>query len=85
MQGDLKVAKAGLQGAAGPLPEREVSSQKLFFPVFRVSPQATHEKQDVSDRMPRLLNGPGPGGNASDRASCKFPQRLSRSSPNLMV
>jgi hypothetical protein len=30
-QGDLKVAKAGLQGAAGPLPEREVSSQKLFF------------------------------------------------------
>jgi len=40
------------------LPEREVSSQKLFFPVFRVSPAATHEKQDVSDRMPRLLNGP---------------------------
>src|SRR5438270_13815504 len=44
-QGDLKVAKAGLQGAAGPLSEREVSSQKLFFPVFRVSPAATHEKQ----------------------------------------
>src|SRR2546423_13424898 len=54
-QSDLKVAKAGLQGAAGPLPEREVSSQKLFFPVFRVSPAATHEKQDVSGRMPRLL------------------------------
>src|SRR5437660_7015792 len=59
VQGHLKVAKAGLQGAASPLPEREVSSQKLFFPVFRVSPAATHEKQDVSDRMPRLLNGPG--------------------------
>jgi hypothetical protein len=57
-QGHLKVAQAGLQGAAGPLPEREVSSQKLFFPVFRVSPQATHEKQDLSGRMPRLLNGP---------------------------
>src|SRR2546421_5927099 len=38
-QGDLKVAKAGLQGAAGPLSEREVSSLSLHSS----SPKAAKE------------------------------------------
>jgi len=35
-----------------------VSPQKLLFPVFRLSPAATNEKQGLRVRVSRLLNGP---------------------------